>query len=512
MVIRSGGAQLNIAQGVREFAVASRDQVAVIDGDRRLTYGGLADRSFRVAQALLNAGLKPGSRVGLHMGNRLEYFEISAGIAMAGMVLVPINPRSTAADVSYILHKAQVEAFILDEAIAGVTDGLRESIDVVWSVGGNEAGREYEQVLAGSRAEDPQIPVNELDTFCIMFTSGTTGKPKGVQISHRSRTLTFYSTALDWGLGPQRRSIAVAPMYHGAGFAFGFAGVATGGTVSVLRSWDPEKLLDMAERDRAQSMFLVPTHAQTMRALAKGPSEYNLEHLETLYFNAAALPRVLKEWVFDAFPKVGVHELYGSTEAGVVTDLRPVDARRKIGSVGHPWFMTEVRVVDEEGNEVPAGTPGELYSRSPYLMNGYLDDPEATEACTTPDGFLSAGDVVVRDEEGFIYIVDRKKDMIVSGGVNVFPREIEEAIASFPGVHEVAVVGLPDEKWGESITAVVVPSAGVEISAEALQQHIEPLVAGYKRPRRWEIAPSLPRNAGGKIIKREVVQQLAEGT
>ena len=194
----------------------------------------------------------------------------------------------------------------------------------------------------------------------------------------------------------------------------------------------------------------------------------------------------------------------------MVTVLRPPDAMRKIGSVGHPWFMTELRVVDDDGNPVAPGEPGELFSRSPHLMTGYLDDPEATAGCTTEDGFVTAGDVVIRDDEGYIYIVDRKKDMIVTGGVNVYPREIEEIIATFPTVHEVAVVGLPDDKWGESITAIVVPRPGQEIDMTALQLHVEPYLSSFKVPRRWEVSEGLPRNASGKIVKRDVVARIAE--
>jgi len=510
MSLRHGGAPLNMANGVREFAKASPTTVAVIDGDRQITYGELGDRAARVAQGLLGSGLKPGSRVAVHMGNRLEYFEIAAGIAMAGMTMIPLNTRSVDREVEYIFDKSNVQALLLDEKLAPVTEQLRGQLDVVWSLDGDDAGRPYESVLAGASSVDPMIEVKENDTFIIMFTSGTTGKPKGVQLSHRGRTLTCYSTALDFGISPGRRTMAVAPMYHGAGFSFAYTAVFTGATISVLRSWDPEEFLALAERDRTQTAFMVPTHAQTLRALDRGPAAHDLSSLETLYFNAAALPKVLKEWVIETFPQTGVFEIYGSTEASVVTVLRPPDAMRKIGSVGHPWFMTELRVVDDDGNPVAPGEPGELFSRSPHLMTGYLDDPEATAGCTTEDGFVTAGDVVIRDDEGYIYIVDRKKDMIVTGGVNVYPREIEEVIATFPAVHEVAVVGLPDDKWGESITAVVVPRPGQHIDKAALQSHVEPHLSSYKVPRRWEVSEALPRNASGKIVKRDVVAQIAE--
>lgn len=509
VALMSGGAQLNMANGVREFALSIPDKVAVIDGDRELTYGELGDRSARVAQGLLAAGLNPGSRVAVLLGNRMEYFEISAGIAMAGMTMIPLNSRSVSHELEYIFGKSRAQALILDSALAPATETVRDGLQAIWSIGASDFADEYETVLAHSSNRDPMIEVDEDDTYIIMFTSGTTGKPKGVQLSHRGRTLTCYSTALEYGLGPTRRTMAVAPMYHGAGFSFAYSSVVVGGEISVLRSWDPEEFLRLAEKHRTQTVFMVPTHAQTLRALDKGPSEYDLSHLDTIYFNAAALPKVLKEWVFDAFPDAGIYEIYGSTEAAVVTVLRPEDARRKIGSVGHPCFMTEVRVVDEEGNPVGPNEPGELFSRSPHLMTGYLDDPEATAACTTDDGFISAGDIAIRDEEGFIYIVDRKKDMIVTGGVNIFPREIEELIATHPAVHEVAVVGVPDEKWGESAVAVVVLRQGAEASPEELEAHIEPMIASFKKPKRWEFSSGLPRNASGKIVKREVVDAIS---
>ncbi|MFI6454893.1 class I adenylate-forming enzyme family protein [Streptosporangium amethystogenes] len=493
--------QLSIAGGIRELAAATPTTVAVVDGDRRLTYRGLDDRSSRLANALLAAGLRPGERVALLLGNRMEYPEAAAGIAKAGLVMVPLNPRLTPGETAYILGHCAARALILDEALAAAVDGV-ELPGTVLSMGGNRLGPSYDAALAMVGARDPRIEVDEREPFCVAYTSGTTGRPKGVLISHRSRSLTFYASALEWGLGPGRRTIAVAPMYHGAGFAFGYAPVHTGGTVAMLRGWDPERLLAMIERERAQSVFLVPTHAHMLRALGeKALRDHDLSSLDTLYFNAAALPRALKEWVLDTFPGVGVHELYGSTEAGIISDCRPADARDKIGSVGRPWFMTEVRVVDDEGN--PADR-GELFSRSPYLMNGYLDDPAATADCTTPDGFLTSGDIVERDEDGFIYIVDRKKDMIISGGVNIAPREVEEVLTSFPGVADAAVVGLPDERWGEQVAAFVVTLPGAAVDAEALAAHCRTRLAGPKLPRQVEFVPALPRNAAGKILKREL--------
>ncbi|MCF2532117.1 class I adenylate-forming enzyme family protein [Yinghuangia soli] len=512
MTLYGGGAALNMANGVREFAQSCPDRAAVVDGSRTLTYRALDDRANRLACALLDCGLSPGDPVAVLLPNCLEFPEIATGLARAGLPMVPLDPRQTAAETEWIVRHSGARALVLDDALAGLAAGVADvaapgggsaGVDVVLSLRGTTAGPAYEGVLAGARAVDPHVPVGDLDIFGIQYTSGTTGNPKGVLVTHRSRVLQAYLAALEWGLGAGRASIAVAPMYHGAGFLFGFAPVLTGGTVSMLPRWDPEEMLAMTERVGAQSVFLVPTHAQTIRALGEDVlGRHDLSTLDTLYFNVAALPVALKQWVMDAFPKCGVHELYGSTEAGVVTNLRPEHAAGKWGSVGHAWYMTEVRLVGDDGLPVGPGEPGELFSRSPFLMQGYLGDPAATTACTTDDGFLTCGDIAVADDEGFLSIVDRKKDMIISGGVDIYPREIEEAVATHPAVAEAAVVGAPDETWGERIVAYVVLRPGGVLDATALDEYLRPRVASYKLPRELHLIDALPRNAAGKVLKR----------
>ena len=510
MPVRPGGAALSIADGVRRFAVATPAAPAVIDGDRTLTYRALGDRSSRLAQVMLGAGLAPGDRVGVLLGNRLEYPEVAAGLAKAGLPMVPVNPRLTAPEVELILGHSGARALLLDEAFASVAAPALagHDLEVVLTLDGDSIGPSYEAALASvASAADPRVQVAETSPFCVAYTSGTTGSPKGVLISHRSRVLTFSAAALEWGLGPARRSVAVAPMCHGAGFAFGYAPVHVGGTVSMLGAFDPDELLAIVERDRAQSVFLVPTHAAMIRVGEPGRSD--LSTLDTLYFNAAPFPWELKQWVLEAFPGVGVHELYGSTEAGVVTNLRPRDAGRKPGSVGHPWHATEVRLVDRAGQPVAPGIPGELFSRSPYLMNGYLDDPGATAACTTDDGFLTSGDIAVADEEGYLSIVDRVSDVIVSGGSNVYPREVEDVLLAHPAVADAAVVGRPDATWGERVTAYVVLRQspvvlGPAAVPDGLDRHARRALAGHKVPREWTVVEALPRSAAGKLLRREL--------
>lgn len=510
MSIFPGGAPLTIVDGVRSFGASQPSVTAVVDGPRRVTYGQLESRSSRLAQALLGRGHRPGDRIAVLLDNRLEYCEIAAGIAKAGMVMVPLNPRLSTLEISYITEHSKTEAVVVDNAYRELVPSLT-TIRTVLAVDGDSPQESYDAALMGAEPTDPLLASDERAPFCVAYTSGTTGRPKGVVISHRSRSLTFLACALEWDLGVGRRSIAVAPMSHGAGFAFGFAPVHTGGTVSMLRSWDAGALLAMIESDRAQSVFLVPTHAQMLRQLGdERIRAHDLSSLDTLFFNAAALPTQLKDWVMTTFPGVGVHELYGSTEGGIVANLRPEEARRKPGSVGHPWFMSEVRVVDDNGAPVGPGEPGELYSRSPFLMNGYLDDPDATAACTTHDGFLTCGDIVVRDDEGYLYIVDRKKDVVITGGLNVYPREVEEQIRTHTAVQDVAVFGEPDPTWGERVVAAVVLMTDSTLDLEQLHNHLITRLAKYKLPRRLVLVDQLPRNAAGKVLKRHLRDSFAE--
>lgn len=511
MVLTPTTAPLDIANGIREFAVASPAVTAVIDGDRSITYTQLHERSSRLANTLAAGGCQPGDRVGVLLGNRLEYPEIAAGIAKAGMVMVPFNPRLTAVEVENQLAHCTATAFILDEALAGIASEALAGhvLQVVLGIDGQTVGSDYEAALADASDVDPLIRAGTDAPFCIAYTSGTTGDPKGVVISHRSRVLTFYATALEWGLGPGKRTIAVAPMYHGAGFAFAYAAVVTGGTVAMMRSFDPAVLLEMIADVKPHSVFLVPAHAGMLRALGDDAiAAADTSALEVVYFNASALPQALKLWFMDAFPHVQVHELYGSTEAGIVSNLRHPLMREKEACVGPPWFMTEVRLLDLDGNDVPNGEPGELYSRSPFLMSGYWDDEASTAACTTDDGWLTSGDIAIRDDDNCLYIVDRVKDLIISGGVNVYPREVEEVLAKLDGVREVAVVGLPDEQWGELVTAVIVTADGGPLETDALDAHCRASLAGFKVPRRYEFSPALPRNATMKVLKKDIRAEL----
>lgn len=498
---------LNMAGGIREFGRSQPHRTAVVDGDRSLTFRALDARSSRLGSGLLAAGLATGDPVAVLMGNRMEYIEIGAGLSKAGLPMVPLNPRNNPADNAFLLNHSRARAIIVDDELAANVMGILgdvDTLDTVVSIGGAN-GPDYEVFLDGAAERDPRAVVGELDPFCISYTSGTTGLPKGVVLTHRGRVLHSFATAVEFGLRPTGTTMAVAPMYHGAGFAFAYAGPQVGATTHVLPRWEPERFLRDLESSRTSTVFLVPTHAQQVRRLFEEPTRhFDLSALETLYFNAAALPVALKEWVHEAFPGVDVHEIYGSTECGVVTDLRPEHSLAKAGSVGHPWFTNEVKLIGEDGQPVGPNEPGELFARSSLLMSGYLYNEQATAEAFDDEGFVTVGDVAVADEEGFISIVDRKKDMIIAGGVNIYPREVEEVLAHHPQVDEVAVVGVPDEVYGERVTAFVVARRDQQVDPAALEAHALASVAKFKVPREWHVVSELPRNPSGKILKREL--------
>lgn len=508
-------AQLNLAHGVRQFAALTPTAPAVRDGSTTVTYAGLHERSNRLASVLLDAGLKPGDRVGILLRNSIEFFDVAAALAKAGLVQVPLNPKLTTPEITYILGHAGARGLVLEDELSENAAEAVETLglDPVLSVGGKALGRDYHQTLETGRNVDPQVEIDEHAPFTIAYTSGTTGHPKGVAISHRSRSLGGYLASLEYRMGPGRNTVSVAPMSHGGGFLYSWFAILVGGSCSILRSFDAERLLRIFSEHHTHTLFLVPTHAALLREQGEDViHRHDVGVLDTIFFSAAPLSQPLKLWTIETFDGVQVHENYGSTETGIVTTLRPQDIVRKPKSIGQAFYTTDLRIVGEDGQEVVAGGIGELFSRSPMNMNGYHDDPHATAACSTPDGFVSAGDVVEADEEGFLYLLDRRKDVIISGGLNVYCREVEQALDEHPDVLAVAVIGTESDVWGEQVTAVVVPQPGRALAAAALQDHVRDRLATYKHPRAYEFVTELPYNAAGKVRKGELRERFAKAT
>ena len=493
---------MTVSSGVRVSAERDGGKIALICGDRSLTFGRLVNRIDRVASlAMGGLGLQRGDRAAIVAGNCLEFIEIVAGISDAGVAIATINPRQTSAEIAYIVNDCGARVVF----VTPQTEPLVHAADLPAVERIIVIGQPYEDLLAQARGV-PQLPrVHEWDAFAIPYTSGTTGKPRGVTLPHRSRVLNFFGMAVEYGCyAPDTHYLATAPLFHGAGYAFAQASIYFGGSCEILTSFEPEVVLRKLHTTPVVGTFMVPTHFHGIFALENSILEANRGvTLKGLVSNAAPLAQRTKEQIVDYFGAGILHETYGSTEASIVTNLRPVDQLRKMQCVGKPFNMNQVKLIGEDGHEVKPGEVGELYSNSPYLYLGYWQQPEAT-AAAMKDGWFSAGDLARQDEEGYIYLVDRKKDMYISGGVNVYPREVEEQLFRIPGIKEAAVIGVADAYWGEVGRAFVVRAAEAVVTEDDVRAWCKQHLAGYKVPHQIRFVDGLPRNAAGKVLKTDL--------
>ncbi len=489
---------MTIGRGIRCAAARNPNNPAIVLDDKTLDYAALIRRMAQISHiARHHLKLKAGERVALIAPNCLPYVEIVAGMSDTGVIVATLSPRLTRTELSDILDDCLPSALI-------VHPDCRESIDPLW------AGtwpilwldESYEALIKSAPDNVIDYDVDEGTAFALAYTSGTTGRPKGVLLSHRSRSITFLSMAAEYRcFGPDDNFLALAPMCHGAGFVFACAALHFGGTTTLLNTGSAETILSRICQGDVSGVFMVPTHFARLFDLPSATlAKYRHHALRTIISNAAALPLKLKEAAIEHFGEGLLHETYGSTEGGIVTNIRPVDQLRKPGSVGHPFPAMEIELRSADGRLSEIGEPGELFCRGPTSFNGYWQRPEETREALF-DGWVTVGDIAKKDNEGFISIIDRKKDMVITGGLNVYPREVENVIASLTGVREVAVIGTPDGEWGESLHAFVVPDTDHNIDTDSLLAEARHHLASYKVPRSISLLTELPRNAGGKILK-----------
>jgi acyl-CoA synthetase (AMP-forming)/AMP-acid ligase II len=499
------------------------DKIAVATPDAGLAYRDADERANRLANALPGLGLRAGDRVALLVGNSVHYWELYFGLARAGLACVPLNTHLTATEAGYILADSGAAALIYDSGRAPLVEelaagALLADVRRLVAIGAKGAdGPSYEDLLAQAAPAPPGLEVSSDATALIVYTSGTTGQPKGVMLSHRA----LFGDGLSQVLGHYQRHddrfITATPLYHLAAAARVHAVAIAGGTQLVLEDFDPELLLRFAEREAATSTLLVATMARKVLEALKGGS-FDLRSLRSVVHGAAPTPFEVLVEICERLP-VGQYVGWGLTEGGTfLTVLRPDEYRdpdgginRRLTSVGRDAVNAEVILVDDDGRIVTEpGVPGEMAVRSDRMMTGYWNRPEST-AEALRGGWLHTGDVAHADESGFLYIVDRKKDMIISGGVNIYPLEIERVLETHPGVLEVAVIGVPDEKWGETPLAVVVARPGHHLAEAELLAHARQSLAGFKAPRRVQFVDNLPRNSVGKVAKAELRKEYWKG-
>lgn len=493
---------LTIGTGILAAAQKFPDKVALVEGSHAFTYREFESRLVRLANAAFaQLGLAHGDHAAIVGPNSYEFLETLIALSEAGVACATLSHRLSTAELGDICTDSSAKVLFAHESTRAQVEAasLPHVRKIVWF------GAEYERLVASGAPQWPSR-AGEWDVFAIPYTSGTTGRPKGVLLSHRSRALAFTAMASEYGcFGPDDRFLAIAPLAHGAGAAFALAPLFFGGTVEILPKFDPAAVVTKLGSGSFTGVFLVPTQFHAMFELDDALLQANRKTgLKSMISNASALPQAMKEKIVALWGDGILNETYGCTEVGLSTNLRPADQLRKQQCVGKPFAFTFVRLLDDDGDEVPRGEVGELFTISPYLFNGYWQEGKRVVP-PTRDGWFSAGDLARQDDEGYIYIVDRRKDMIVSGGINIYPRQIEEVLYRHPAVGEVAVIGVPDPKWGERLKAYVVPRAGAAPTVDELIAHCSTELSGYKVPREYEMIDALPRNANGKVLKRELV-------
>jgi acyl-CoA synthetase (AMP-forming)/AMP-acid ligase II len=504
---------LTLADAVATHARLTPAKLAVRDSRRSLSYAQWHARSRRLANGLLGLGLAKGDRVALLAYNCAEWMEIYAGLSAAGLVAVPINFRLTPPEIAYIVQHSEARAVIAQDELADRIDPVRGELPVLddaYVAFGRErpAGwRGYEALIDAASEVAPAVDVRPADMSALMYTSGTTGKPKGAIRSHEGSALIALATALEMRFTRDDTALLVMPMCHANSLYFSQTFVHLGATCVIddRRSFDPEALLATLSREKVTFTSLVPTHYIMMLGLPEAvKAKYDVSRVEKLMISSAPARRETKLAILEHFRNGRLYELYGSTEAGWVTLLRPDEQIDKLGSVGREWAGSgAIRLLDPEGNEVADGEVGELFSRTPYVFDGYWKNPEKT-AEAFRGAWCSVGDMARRDAQGYIHLVDRKSNMIISGGENVYPSEVEGVIGAHPKVKDVAVVGVPHDKWGEAVHAVVVLHQGAQASEAELVEWCRGRIAGYKRPQsiRFVADTEMPRTATGKILHR----------
>jgi long-chain acyl-CoA synthetase len=494
-----------LAEIVRSQARARPDGEALACGETRLTWAGLHQHSSQVANALRHRGVSAGDRVAVLARNNVEFFEVAFGVAKLGAVTVGLNWRLAAPELAAVLEDAEPRALLVDDDSASLLPDDVECGTLVLRY-----GEEYRTWRDAAPDVDPGAPAEPDEVAYMLYSSGTTGVPKGVTITHANLACSERMAREGFRMGADSVQMCAGPQFHIAGAGTGLMSMFAGGRTIIIADPQPPLLLETIARERVTHAFLVPALIQ---ALIDSPqlADYDVSSLRQISYGAAPMTEVLLRRAMQAL-RCTFLGVYGMTEtAGTVSTLTPEDHHvsgersRLLRSVGKPLPWIELKVADREGGaECPPGEVGEVWVRSAQNTPGYWRQAQATVQAITPDGWLRTGDGAYRDEQGYLFLKDRIKDMIISGGENVYPAEVENALADHPDISEVAVIGVPHEHWGETVKAMVVLREGANADAEGIRAFARTRIAAYKCPTSVDFVGALPRNPSGKVLKREL--------
>ena len=481
---------------LRRHAQVRGGKTAYVIGDERVTYAAFHARSNQLARALARLGVGRGDRVAVMATNRVEVPIIYFAVLKLGAIVVPVSARFTENEVATVVGHAEADTFLVAPEFAHLAHAPR-----VIRIGG-----ELDALAAAEPSDDVAAAIDEHDPHVMLYTSGTTGQPKGTLLSHRSYWLQATTSHLQLGFREDDVGLSMFPMFHMGGWSLPLGFWHTGATVVIMPKAEPRAILDAIVRERVTYLYAVPTvYASLLAALDRERDD--VSSLRLLGGGTAPMTAAQVHAIRDAFRCRDMVILYGSTEAGPVSVLRPPDVARKPETVGRPYLDVDVRRVDDDGRDAPAGGVGEIVVRSEFTMRGYWRNPEES-ARTKRDGWVHTGDLGTFDDEGFLSVVGRRKEVIRSAGESIFPAEIERVLLAHPAVREASVVGIPDAHWGEAVVAAIVPHQGATLDADAVIAHVRQHLAGYKKPKYVCFLPDLPRTAASQQVHKPLLREI----
>jgi acyl-CoA synthetase (AMP-forming)/AMP-acid ligase II len=504
------GTPRDIADLIDHWRDATPDREAMRYEDQTWTWAQLADRVHRNAGAQLAAGLTTGDRIAVLDKNHPACLETVLACALAGTACAVVNFRLSADEIAYVIDDSSAKVLLVGAEFVPVVEAVRDrlpSVRQVIVVGGDDD--EYEAWLAAAEPLAQPAAPNPDDCFLQLYTSGTTGFPKGAQLTHRSMAAHSRAASVSADLGPDSVSMVAMPLFHVGGSSWALGALYYGARIVLVREINPPALLDELVREKITHSFFVPAVFAFLLQVP-GVAERDYSAVRGFVYGASPMPLPLLRQCLTTFP-TDFHQVYGMTEAsGMVTMLGPAEHRdraneQRLTSAGKPIDGVEIAVVDPvDGAHLPAGEVGEIWLRSEQVMSGYWHKPEETRSALTEDGWLRTGDAGYTDADGYLYISDRVKDMIISGGENIYPAELERVLVEHPSVREVAVIGVPDDRWGEVGRAIVVAEDDAIVDTDELLAFCRERVASFKVPKSVEVVAELPRNPTGKVLKRQL--------